>query len=98
MSPLAAGRFELRGVNGRPTATLLALPGPFAARLVDLDAIEACSELELEVRLAVGGALRGRVVDQAGIAVPNADLRAVLRARPAGTRAPGEGRPTRSGR
>ncbi|MEM7308449.1 MAG: carboxypeptidase-like regulatory domain-containing protein [Planctomycetota bacterium] len=75
----ADGRFEFRGINPRLPRAVFALPEHFAAPLVTGIELKPGERSEVEVALAPGATLRGRVVDAGGDPIGRASIEVRLR-------------------
>ena len=70
------GRFSLREVKGRSSATHLAVQHPdYALRLFSLASLAASAEKDIRLLLDPGRSLSGRVVDSQGVGIVGATLR-----------------------
>ncbi len=73
-----AGRYEVRAVAPATGSKLFATSDNFAARLVALDELTECAEVERDLDLVRGGVVSGRVLTETGEAIPGAELRAIM--------------------
>jgi len=74
----SSGHYELRAVVRESGAKLFATADALAAQLVALEDFEACDELSVDIQLKLGGGVRGRALDDKGIGVSDAIIRAIL--------------------